>query len=400
MAIRRPKLPAPPAWHSKLATVGVTGTNGKTTTTTYVAAALSTLSAPVPRVTTVGFFVGDEQLPQGADYTAFLRALELGYQRGARHAAIELSSEALSAGFFRAWPCRVGVFTNLTRDHLDRHGSPEHYLASKAQLFAHLPPGGTAVLNGCDRASALLAEVIPAHARILYYGVPSRGAPIAELDLSAKAVHVSWSGTRVELQGSDLLGPLPAELEVQAIGDVFAENALAGMAAAIAMGVPATEAAVAISQATTPRGRFDLIRTDPHVVIDYAHTPDALQRTLEAARKLTAGRLTVVFGAGGERDQVKRPMMGQAARIADCVILTSDNPRCEDPAQIAYSIREGLAGHECVEVILERSEAIRRAVRNAGRRDVVIVAGKGHETEQQTREGVRRFSDHEVARHA
>jgi UDP-N-acetylmuramoyl-L-alanyl-D-glutamate--2,6-diaminopimelate ligase len=397
---QRPTVPSPPPWHADLTTVGVTGTNGKTTTTAYVAAALSRLSSPVPRITTVGFFVGDERLDLKPGYPAFLHTLALGRQRGARHAAIELSSEALALGFFHAWPCRIGVFTNLTQDHLDRHGSPEHYLASKAQLFLHLPAGGAAILNGCDPASELLAEVIPRGVRLLHYGARSRGAPVAPLDVEATDVQVSWAGTRIALRASLELGQAPAVLELRSIGDVFAENGLAALTAAIAAGVPAQAAVEAISAAPPPPGRFELVRTDPHVVIDYAHTPDALERTLGAARKLTPGNLTVVFGAGGERDQDKRPMMGKAARFADRVVITSDNPRSEDPALIAAAIREGLGDHPHVETVLDRADAIRHAVRTATRGDTVVIAGKGHESEQHVDGTVRHFSDREIATEA
>lgn len=400
MANPRPKFPAPPPWHSELATVGVTGTNGKTTTTTYVARALSHLSGPIPRVTTVGFYVGDETLHEPPGFRAFLKTLALGHQRGARHAAIELSSEALANGFIRAWPCRVGVFTNLTRDHLDRHGSPEHYLASKAQLFAHLPPGGAAILNGCDPASRLLAEVIPTGVRVLHYGAPQRGNPVAPLALEAKAITVDWKGTLLDLESDGGFDDLPPTLRLLALGAVFAENALAAIAAAVASGVPARAAAELIAQTPPPPGRFEVLRTDPHVVIDYAHTPDALTRTLDTANQLKRGTLTVVFGAGGERDRDKRPMMGRAAKGADRVVLTSDNPRSEDPATIAAAIASGLEGHPDVSVVLDRAEAIQRAIRSSGPGDVVLVAGKGHETEQHTSDGVRHFSDRDVARDA
>jgi UDP-N-acetylmuramoyl-L-alanyl-D-glutamate--2,6-diaminopimelate ligase len=273
-------------------------------------------------------------------------------------------------------------------------------LASKAQLFVHLPVGGAAVLNGCDAASELLAEVIPQGVRVLHYGAGSRGTAVAPLDLEALEVHVSWSGTRIALRSSPALGPVPTVLELRSIGDVFAENGLAALTAAIAAGVPAEAATEAIAAAPPPPGRFEVVRTEPHVVIDYAHTPDALQRTLGAARKLTSGQLTVVFGAGGERDQEKRPMMGQAARLADRVVLTSDNPRSEDPALIAAAIRTGLDDHPHVEVMLDRADAIREAVRRAAPGDTVIVAGKGHETEQQVDGVVRHFSDRDVVARA
>lgn len=400
MASQRPRFPPPPPWHAELATVGVTGTNGKTTTTTYVARALSHLSGPVPRVTTVGFYVGDEKLDEPPGFRGFLKTLALGHQRGARHAAIELSSEALANGFIRAWPCQVGVFTNLTRDHLDRHGSPEHYLASKAQLFAHLPLAGAAVLNGCDPASTLLAEIIPEGVRVLRYGISSRGTPALPLDLGAKSVAINWEGTRLELETSDAFDALPTTLELRALGQIFAENALAALAAATALGVPARVAADLIAQTPSPPGRFEVVRTNPHVVIDYAHTPDALTRTVSTANGLKRGSLTVVFGAGGERDHDKRPMMGSAASGADRVILTSDNPRSEDPAAIANAIATGLQDHPSVTVLLDRAEAIRSAIRESRPGDVVLVAGKGHETEQHTSGGVRPFSDRDVARSA
>ncbi|HEY3493502.1 MAG TPA: UDP-N-acetylmuramyl-tripeptide synthetase [Polyangiaceae bacterium] len=395
---QRPKLPPPPAFHSELATIGVTGTNGKTTTTTFAAAALGCFGAPVPRVTTVGFFVGEEKLELPGSYEAFVKTLRKGHERGARHAAIELSSEALALGFFHAWPCKVGVFTNLTHDHLDRHRTPEHYLASKAQLFVHLSPGGTAVLNACDPASALLAEVIPKGVRVVHYGVQSRGEPFAPLALEARRIDVSWDGTVAELVPSDVVGVAGARLKLRALGEVYVENALAALGAVLALGAPLDAALRALADAAPPPGRFELVREAPYVVVDYAHTPDALRRTLEQARRLTRGRLCVVFGAGGERDRDKRPEMGRAAALADRVLLTSDNPRSEDPAAIAREIQVGLAEHPAVEVVLDRALAIARAVREAAPDDLVLLAGKGHELEQHAGDAKRPFSDAEIAR--
>lgn len=399
----RPPPPAPP-WAAGIATIGVTGTNGKTTTTTLIAAALARVARPVARVTTLGCFVDDERLGVPLDYRGFLAAMERCRDGGGRLAAIELTSEALALGFATAWPCRVGVFTNLTRDHLDAHGSAEHYLASKAQLFVHLPEGGAAVLNGCDPASALIAEVVPAGARVVRYGAPGSGraggSAALPLDVEAREVEIGWGGTRVAIGSSGRLGDLPGEITTRAIGEVFAEDALAALAAAVAGGVPAGEAAQAIAAAAPPPGRFEVVAERPHVVVDYAHTPDALARTLASARRLCAGRLWVVFGAGGDRDRAKRPMMGAAAAAADRIVLTSDNPRSEDPAAIAAAIREGLGGHAGVEIEIDRARAIAEAVRGAGEDDVIVIAGKGHEAEQVIGGARRRFSDQEVARAA
>jgi UDP-N-acetylmuramoyl-L-alanyl-D-glutamate--2,6-diaminopimelate ligase len=383
-------------------TVGVTGTNGKTTTTAWIAAALRALGGPVVRATTVGFFVDDEALDVDKTYDGFVDAMRTCFDRGGRRAAIELTSEALAHGFARAWPCRVGVFTNLTHDHLDAHGSPEHYLASKAQLFVALPEGGAAVLNASDPVFDLLREVTPPHARISSYAVPARGEPRGEPDVVATSVDVTWEGTRVSCDVRD--PSLPRDLAVRAVGDVYAENALAALLGAVAAGVAPSDAARALAAAPPPPGRFEVVHRRPWVVVDYAHSPDALARTVATAsalaKKVKRARLFTVFGAGGRRDMAKRAPMGEAARPSDVVVLTTDNPRDEDPAEIARAIEVGLAGHRDVRTILDREAAIRAAVREARDDDVVLVAGKGHETEQQIGGAVRHFSDVEVAREA
>jgi UDP-N-acetylmuramoyl-L-alanyl-D-glutamate--2,6-diaminopimelate ligase len=388
------RFPEPPAWSRELHTVGVTGTNGKTSVTLLCGAALARLRAPVAVATTVGSFLDHERLDVAADYHGFLATMEAARARRGRFAAIELTSEALALGFARAWPCTVGVFTNLTRDHLDAHQSPEHYLASKAQLFMHLPRGGTAVLNGCDPASDLLEEVIPDGVVVRRYGVPSRGTAAKELELRAESITLGWDGTRVRARGLD------GELRIRAIGEVFAENALGALLAALASGVPAEHALEALAAAAPPPGRFEVVGGPPHVVVDYAHTPDALRRTLAAARRLCRGRLIVVFGAGGDRDRDKRPLMGEAAREADGIVLTSDNPRSEDPAAIAAAIRDGVGAHQGLVVELDRERAIVEAVAAAGPDDVVVLAGKGHERTQEIRGVIRPSCDREIAARA
>jgi UDP-N-acetylmuramoyl-L-alanyl-D-glutamate--2,6-diaminopimelate ligase len=388
--------PPPPPWQPELATVGVTGTNGKTSATTFVAAALATIAEPVARITTVGKYVGEAKLALGATHADFIETMRLCRERGGKLAAIELTSEALSMGFARAWPCRVGVFTNLTRDHLDAHGSAEHYLASKAQLFVSLAPGGTAVLNGCDPAGELLAAVTPEGVVQRRYGVRSRGAPWAELDLEATTVEESLDGTVAELRwGATAADGAPSKLSLRAVGRVYVENALAALLAAVAMGADARRAAAAIEACAAPPGRFELVARAPAVVIDYAHTPDAMQRTIAAARAIVERA-----GTGGERDQGKRPLMGAAAATADRVVLTSDNPRREDPAAIARAVRAGVPRETELTVELDRRRAIERAVREAAACDLVIIAGKGHEATQTVGTERRPFSDHEVARAA
>ncbi len=376
--------------------VGVTGTNGKTTTTTWLAAALRAAQSPVFSATTLGYFLGDEKLTAGDGYEGFLDAARAASARGARVAALELTSQALWSGVAREWPCEVGVFTNLSNDHLDAHGDCEHYLASKAQLFILLPPDGCAVLNGCDPTFDLLREVVPAHARVLTYGHSARGRAHRKLDLRITGVRVSWSGTSFTANGEH---SGTRDLQVRAIGAVFAENAAAALLGASAMGIPFDAAASAIAAAPPPPGRFEVVATNPHVVIDYAHSPDALVRTCATACQLASmngGKLTVVFGAGGNRDPGKRAPMGRAARSADRVIVTTDNPRDEDPGAIATAVARGLTRHKHVDIELDRRRAITRAVCEAHPADVVLVCGKGHESEQLVAGTARHFSDREV----
>ncbi len=396
----RPPLPAPPTWHSKILSVGVTGTNGKTSTTRFVAAALSTIQTPVARFTTVGSYLGDAPIDQKFTHPVFLETLQRMLRLGGRYAAIEVTSEALATGYSKIWPCQIAAFTNLTRDHFDAHQEAEHYLASKAQLFMDLPSNGTAVLNACDEASCMLEEVIPPGVKVLRYGLAERGEPYAPPHLRASCVHVSWDGTRMDLEADASLAELPKTWSIRAVGHVFVENALAALLASVAAGAAPSQAARAIASAEPPPGRFQVIATHPHVVVDYAHTPDALARTLAAARSLCRGRLVVVFGAGGNRDKGKRPLMGTAASSADRVLLTNDNPRSEPPMAIVDAIRAGLVGHPCVDVELDRARAIQRAVCDASPNDVVVIAGKGHETHQVIDGSERDFSDVDLAQRA
>jgi UDP-N-acetylmuramoyl-L-alanyl-D-glutamate--2,6-diaminopimelate ligase len=390
-------LPSPPAWHSELLTVGVTGTNGKTSTTRWVGAILGAVARPVAMATTLGSFLDDAPLDVGMTWDGFLQTMRECRDRGGRFASIELTSEALARGYARAWPCKIGVFTNLTHDHLDAHGTPEHYLASKAQLFVHLPPGGTAVLNGADPSSDLLAEVTPGGVRVLRYAVPSRGEPTAPIDLRGTRVDPSWRGTTIALDAAASMGEWPREITIRAIGDVYAENALAALLAGVSAGVPVEAAVAAMAAVAPPRGRFEVVHERPYVVVDYAHTPDALGRTLAIARRLCTGRLTVVFGAGGDRDRMKRGPMGEVAGVADAIVLTSDNPRSEDAGAIAGAIKRGIADRSKVTFEIDRAKAITLAIERAADDDVVLIAGKGHETGQTIGTVTRHFDDVEVS---
>jgi UDP-N-acetylmuramoyl-L-alanyl-D-glutamate--2,6-diaminopimelate ligase len=396
----RTPLPLAPSWVSDLVHVGVTGTNGKTSTTRFIAAALGTLAKPVANLTTVGWFLDDEPVPPRRTYEGMLATSSEALRRGGKYAALEVTSETLALGFAKRWPFRVGVFTNLTLDHLDAHASPEHYFASKAQLFHALPPGGSAILNGCDDVTELLCEVTPRGVRRLAYGAPSRGRARIDLDATATDMTIGIDGTRSRIVLGPALGGGELELFTRAVGHIFAENALAALVTALALGASRTDAAAAIAAAAPPPGRFEVVARHCDVVIDYAHTPDALTRTIDTARALTRGKVIVVFGAGGIRDRAKRPAMGAACADADRVILTSDNPRSEDPAAIARAIAEAVPRHVDQSVELDRAQAIRQAVLDASDEDIVIIAGKGHETTQELGPRLLPFSDRDTARRA
>lgn len=392
-------VPPPPEWASRLHSVGVTGTNGKTTTTTWLAYALADRPRACVRMTTLGTFVDAERIPAERTYAGMLGALRYALDRGARFVAMEMTSEALSKGYAKAWPCKVAVFTNLSHDHLNTHGSFEHYLASKAQLFLALPPGGAAVLNAACESYPLLKSVVPNGVRILSYAVPERGPPSLPGEppfLRVERVEVDWRGTLVHYTCDD--AAFPGVLRVPGHGSIFAENGVAALLGAYASGTSPETASQRIAEAPAPTGRFERIATEPDVIIDYAHTPDALDRTLRTARLLCRGRVILVFGAGGERDKEKRPLLGAASRTADTVILTSDNPRGEPSEAIAADVRTGLVGHQDVRTVLDRREAIASALALAEERDLVLIAGKGHETTQQIGDVRQAFSDHDVVR--
>jgi UDP-N-acetylmuramoyl-L-alanyl-D-glutamate--2,6-diaminopimelate ligase len=383
--MKLPRIPAAPDWARDVLSVGVTGTNGKSTTTTWLARLLRELGGSVFSATTLGYALDDQRQNFAATFDGFTAAVTAAHQAGAKHFALEMTSEALAAGYARAWPCKIGVFTNLSHDHIDAHGSPEHYLASKAQLFLALPPGGTAVLNVSDPNGALLAEILPKDVTRLTYAEASRGEPWTTPSLAVEVLRVTTNGTLLRLSGG--MAGLPQVCRLQVAGSIFAENAAAALLGAFAAGLPLEQGVAALERCRAPEGRLQRVLEQPSLFVDYAHTPDALARTLSTARALAApderraftSKVWVVFGAGGDRDRQKRAPMGEAARAADHVILTTDNPRSEKPEVIAAAIQAGLAGHASVRVILDRQEAIAYAVLHAADDDIIVLAGKGHE---------------------
>jgi UDP-N-acetylmuramoyl-L-alanyl-D-glutamate--2,6-diaminopimelate ligase len=392
------------ALHRCFRTACVTGTNGKTTTTTMIEAIVAAAGEAHARVTTLGAWVNGEALGSETSSEVFDRAITRAAERGVRCLAVETTSQALAEGFAQAWPAEVAVFTNLSRDHLDYHRSAEDYLAAKAQLFMRLLPGGSAVLNAADPSSALLDEVIdPAQARLFYAARPVDPACAAlPLALAASRVEAGLDGTRITLDPSPLADQLGGEIVLSVVGEVHAENALAAALAGVALGYPPAIVRRALEGFAGVPGRFEIVHRRPAIVVDFAHTPDALERALRLGRSLVqgaGGRVLCVFGCGGDRDPGKRGEMGAlAAALADVTVITTDNPRSEDPARIAAAVLEGARGGPGrVELVPDRREAITMAIELAAPPDIVILAGKGHERTQTVGERVLPFDDAEVA---
>ena len=378
---RRAAAVAAETWFGKPAArldlVGVTGTNGKSTTVTLARHVLSALE-PMGSIGTLGAFdpaglavaseAGNLTTPGPIDLQATLAAL---VGRGARGVAMEVSSHSLDQGRVDGLVFRVGVFTNLTRDHLDYHPNFEEYFRAKARLADYLAPNGLEVVNGDDAAWQKLRR---GHRRITF---GEQGG-----EVTARRITVDPGGSRFELVTP--LGTAPVRLPL--LGRFNVMNALGVAAAAWGMGVPVEAIAERLTQAPQVPGRMERIATRPCTVLrDYAHTPDALERALEALRPITPRRLLVVFGAGGDRDRGKRAPMGAiAVRLADLAIVTSDNPRTEDPERILNEVEAGMRGVDAKPHVREpdRRRAIAHALSLAREGDTVLLAGKGHESYQ------------------
>jgi UDP-N-acetylmuramoyl-L-alanyl-D-glutamate--2,6-diaminopimelate ligase len=360
-----------------LRTIGVTGTNGKTTTVSMLRHLLDTPEAPAASIGTLGVLVGSDAkpFPGGAGLTTpgpveVQRVLRALVDSGVRTVAVEASSHALDQRRLDGVAFAAAVFTNLTRDHLDYHDTMESYFEAKAHLVSLISQSGTMVVNADDRAWDNLP---PLHSYATFGFAPDAG--------------VRATDVRTSLQGSEWTldaGGHAERVSLPLLGDFNVSNALAAAATAVALGMKFTDIVERLSAMPQVTGRLERLSDAPVVLRDYAHTPDALERALAAIRPFAnRGRVIVVFGCGGDRDPGKRPLMGGIAeRLADHVILTSDNPRTEDPERILDAIEVGMT-HRTHERIEDRRAAITRAIDIADReRDIVLLAGKGHETYQ------------------
>jgi UDP-N-acetylmuramoyl-L-alanyl-D-glutamate--2,6-diaminopimelate ligase len=358
-----------------LTMVGVTGTNGKTTTVGLLRHLLDDTSAQAASIGTLGVLRGSagEPVPGGSGLTTpgvveLQRVLRQLADGGVRRVAMEVSSHSLDQGRVDGVTFRVAVFTNVTRDHLDYHQTMEAYVAAKARLLDYLAPDGVVVVNADDSVWNVLMH----NRRVVRFGISQPA------DVTATSIRTTPQGSEWTLAA----GRDSATVSLPLIGGFNVANALGAAAAAWASGQSVNDIAERLSSAPQVPGRLERLLERPAVLRDYAHTPDALDRALDAVRPFVAGRLIVVFGCGGDRDRGKRPQMGAIAESkADHVILTSDNPRTEDPERILDDIEAGMRGrsHDRIE---DRRSAIARALAIAAPDDLVLLAGKGHETYQ------------------
>jgi UDP-N-acetylmuramoyl-L-alanyl-D-glutamate--2,6-diaminopimelate ligase len=389
------------AAYKLLKTIAVTGTNGKTTTVSMIAAIVAASGEPEARLTTLGSFVAGKKIDAGPLATEFLTTVEAAIAAEVKTFALEVTSKALRTGWAQQWPAHIAVFTNLSRDHLDMHHTGEAYFAAKAQLFLSVAAGGQCILNAGDDNATLLAEAISPDTPVHWYSTSAADRPLA---LAAARVESTRKGLQIVLADSPLAAALGGSLALPIVGAVHADNALAAALAGHQAGYAPSAIRLGLENFAGVPGRFQIVAAAPLTVVDYAHTPDGLRGTLETARSLVedGGVLRLVFGCGGERDQGKRPEMGRLAHaLADYVTVTNDNPRREDPQQIAESIEAGAEGQGAVwNTVLDRREAVAKVVGEAGPRDVVILAGKGHEDTQEIEGKTIPLCDVQLARTA
>ncbi len=377
----------------RLEMIAVTGTAGKTTTTYLLRSIMEAAGRRTGLLGTISYWVGDREYPapnttpESLDLQLLLSQM---VEAGADTAIMEASSHGIELDRVAGINFAVAVFTNLSQDHLDFHGDMESYLRSKLKLFKSLWSGSVAVVNADDPAAQRVRQA--AAAGCLNYGIDHPA------EVSARDIRPTARGTGFTLAAPS--GSVPISLALPGRHNVY--NALAAAAAALARRISLEQIKAGLENIKQVAGRFEMIDQgqDFSVMVDYAHTPDELSRLLAAVRELKPARIITVFGCGGDRDRTKRPLMGRAvAENSDLVVVTSDNPRTEDPAQIIGDILPGLSGREYL-LLPDRRAAIRRAVELAQPDDMVVIAGKGHEDYQILGIHKVHFDDREEAREA
>ncbi len=368
--------------------IGITGTNGKTTTSFLIKQILEELGKKVGLIGTVQYLVCDEAYPSKyttPDPKELQRMFSLMVEADCEYCVMEVSSQALAQGRVAGLEFEIGAFTNLTQDHLDYHKTWENYFLAKRKLFEH---SKTAVINADDKSAFKLVEGLDC--RVVSYAKNTNNADYVAKNVSYKACGVDY-----ELV-CDTIGrvscPIPGEFSVY--------NSLCAASVALTLGIDFEDVLLAISKSKGVKGRIEVVptNTDYTVIIDYAHSPDGLENIIKSLRDIATGRIVTLFGCGGDRDATKRPIMGRiAAELSDFCVVTSDNPRSEDPKKIIDDILEGMKNVSTPkEVIVNRKEAIHYALENAQENDIILLAGKGHETYQILPEGTIHFDEREV----
>ena len=383
--------------------VGITGTNGKTTTSYITRAILRKAGYKVGLIGTIQIMIEDEVLPihnTTPDVVELQHTLAMMRDKGMDYVVMEVSSHALDQNRVAGIEFDTAVFTNLTQDHLDYHKTLENYMLAKAKLFDHVSEKGckqgkTAVVNIDDAAGATM--LAHAECQHLTYAIEK------EADLRATDILVHANGAEFVLH-HESFGEMKLSLHITGIFNVY--NVMSAVGAALSEHIDASVINEALEAFTAVPGRFELVKAgqDFSIIVDYAHTPDGVENVLKTARKIAKKRIIAVFGCGGDRDRTKRPIMGRlAAELADVVIATSDNPRTEDPAFILSQVEEGVEeaiGTKHHELIVDRRQAIYRAVEMAEKDDIVVILGKGHENYQILKDKTIHFDDKEEARAA
>ncbi len=378
--------------------IGVTGTNGKTTVTHLIQKIIEKSQERCALIGTLGYKLSSDSTYHDAKHTTpqapeLQQTLSKICDEKIKYVAMEVSSHALEQNRVGGCEFKGAVFTNLTQDHLDYHITMNNYFEAKAILFKNLPQGGFVVMNSDDEYNKKFISIMPEGVKIYTYGIKNESA------IMAKNIDFSIDGAKFDCQIFDEI--YPVQLQMNGMFSVY--NALAALTAGIALGIDEETCIRALEETKSVDGRFEIVNKKPLVIVDYAHTPDGLENVLRAAREITpkGSNLICMFGCGGDRDATKRPKMGKIAdELSDIVVVTSDNPRTEDPQLIISDILAGIKSINTQKVYVEpdRRTAISMLKKIAKPDDVVILAGKGHEDYQILKNETIHFYDREEAR--
>ncbi|MBQ3310583.1 UDP-N-acetylmuramoyl-L-alanyl-D-glutamate--2,6-diaminopimelate ligase [bacterium] len=379
--------------------IGVTGTNGKTTVTHLIQKIFESVNQKCALIGTLGYKLSSNDIykeakhttPQAPELQRVLRQIRT--ENNIDNVVMEVSSHSLEQRRVGNCDFNGAVITNLTQDHLDYHITMDKYFEAKAILFENLKENSFAVLNSDDAYCQRFKDIIPYGVKILTYGIKNNA------DIMAKNIEFTGDGARFTLKSKD--EEFDVSLHMNGMFSVY--NVLAALATAVAQNIDIKEAAKSLENVKGVAGRFEIVHKNPIVIVDYAHTPDGLENVLKAGREITpkGANLICLFGCGGDRDATKRPKMGAIAeKLADKIVVTSDNPRSEDPEQIIFDIMAGVKSVDTEKVIVEsdRGKAIEILKNISKDNDVIIIAGKGHEDYQILKDKTIHFDDREQAK--